>query len=63
MHRLAGARVFALTVTHRARMRVWYVLVPAHMRAHPDSIKRPSIFGYFVYFLTLLQCCEINPVP
>jgi hypothetical protein len=44
MRRLAGVRVFAPTAAHRARMCRMVRCCSAHMRMHPYSVKRPSIF-------------------
>jgi hypothetical protein len=63
MRRLAGARLFALTVVHRAPVRDFCVPVP-RMRARAQCLHSALQFFTTLYsFLTFFECCGINSGP
>jgi hypothetical protein len=63
MRRLAGARLFALTVTHRAHMRAFYIPVP-RMCTRAQCLQSALQFFTTLYsFCPFFECCEINSGP
>jgi hypothetical protein len=63
MCRLAGARLFALTVAHRVPVRDFYVPVPC-MRACAQCLQSALQFlTTLSSFLTFFECCGINLGP
>jgi hypothetical protein len=62
MRRLAGARIFALTVAHRAHMRDFYVPVP-RMCARAQCLQSALQFFTTLYsFLTFLNAVVLIQV-
>ena len=62
MHRLAGARLFVLTVAHRAPVHTIHVPVTC-MRVHAQCLQGTLQFFTTLYsFLPFFECYEINSV-